>query len=249
MALGTYGPSKYGCGSWSRSDCQLRADNGTAVSEIGEPLAQVPDAPGTGHAHSPAVDRQVRIRQLISDGGLVERADQAAAAGDLREAERCLAQAAQAEPELTLLLKLAGLQRVSCDEGIQGVVHHGLRESIEVFDLDVSRKDPALTWVGCVVAPESATLNAVAPLPWAGAGPVPVHAAVTTTNSAQRARIDRPRAGRGPSIRQYGRTPTAGTPLPAATRSVPPRSGLAVPRADGHCTSSRTPPTTTIRNP
>lgn len=48
---------------------------------------------------------------MISDGGLVERADQAAAAGDLREAERCLAQAAQAEPELTLLLKLAGLQR------------------------------------------------------------------------------------------------------------------------------------------
>ena len=48
------------------------------------------------------------------------------------------------------------------------VVHHGFRESIEVFELDVKAKPPVLTWIGCVVAPETATLNAVAPLPDGG---------------------------------------------------------------------------------
>jgi hypothetical protein len=45
------------------------------------------------------------------------------------------------------------------------LVHHGFRESIEVFELDTKPKNPTFTWVGCVVAPESAALNAVAPLP------------------------------------------------------------------------------------
>ncbi len=48
------------------------------------------------------------------------------------------------------------------------VVHHGFRESIEVFELDVRSVLPLLTWVGCAVAPEGATLNAVVGLPGDG---------------------------------------------------------------------------------
>src|SRR3984893_3304239 len=48
------------------------------------------------------------------------------------------------------------------------VVHHGNRESIEVFELDAHAKPPALTWVGCAVAPDPIGLNAVVGLPDGG---------------------------------------------------------------------------------
>lgn len=48
------------------------------------------------------------------------------------------------------------------------VVHHGRRESIEVFELDARSKPPALTWIGCAVAPEPIGLNEVVPLPAGG---------------------------------------------------------------------------------
>lgn len=48
------------------------------------------------------------------------------------------------------------------------VVNHGERESIEIFDLDASGTKPALTWTGCVIAPENASLNSVAHLPDGG---------------------------------------------------------------------------------
>jgi hypothetical protein len=41
------------------------------------------------------------------------------------------------------------------------VVHHGNRESIEIFELDTRAKPPQLTWIGCAVAPEPIELNAV----------------------------------------------------------------------------------------
>ena len=41
------------------------------------------------------------------------------------------------------------------------VVHHGDRESIEVFELDARLKTPVLTWIGCVVAPDPIGLNSV----------------------------------------------------------------------------------------
>jgi hypothetical protein len=44
-------------------------------------------------------------------------------------------------------------------------VHHGTRESVEVFELDGKTSPPSLTWIGCVVAPDKALLNAVAALP------------------------------------------------------------------------------------
>jgi hypothetical protein len=48
------------------------------------------------------------------------------------------------------------------------VVHHGNRESIEVFELDARAKLPTLTWVGCAVAPDPIGLNAVVGLPDGG---------------------------------------------------------------------------------
>jgi sugar lactone lactonase YvrE len=47
------------------------------------------------------------------------------------------------------------------------VVHHGLRESVEVFELD-ARATPAVTWIGCAVAPDPIGLNAVVALPDGG---------------------------------------------------------------------------------
>ena len=47
-------------------------------------------------------------------------------------------------------------------------VHHGNRESIEVFEVDSRGKMPVLTWVGCAVAPEPVGLNEVVALPDGG---------------------------------------------------------------------------------
>ncbi len=48
------------------------------------------------------------------------------------------------------------------------VVGHGAREAIEVFELDMGGASPALTWVGCAVAPEALGLNSVVALPEGG---------------------------------------------------------------------------------
>ena len=45
------------------------------------------------------------------------------------------------------------------------VVHHGARESIEVFEVDARSARPALTWVGCAIAPEPVGFNSVVALP------------------------------------------------------------------------------------
>jgi sugar lactone lactonase YvrE len=44
-------------------------------------------------------------------------------------------------------------------------VHHGKRESIEVFEIDARSKIPSVTWIGCAVAPDPIGLNSVVPLP------------------------------------------------------------------------------------
>jgi hypothetical protein len=48
------------------------------------------------------------------------------------------------------------------------VVHHGTRESIEVFELDARARPPMLTWIGCAVAPDPVGLNEVVALPGGG---------------------------------------------------------------------------------
>lgn len=42
------------------------------------------------------------------------------------------------------------------------VTSHGSREAIEIFDLDMSGEEPALTWKGCVPLPENTFANSVA---------------------------------------------------------------------------------------
>jgi hypothetical protein len=48
------------------------------------------------------------------------------------------------------------------------VVGHGDRESIEVFNVDTRGETPAVTWIGCVIAPEPIGLNSVRALPDGG---------------------------------------------------------------------------------
>ncbi|MDA1371774.1 MAG: hypothetical protein O2971_13575 [Proteobacteria bacterium] len=48
------------------------------------------------------------------------------------------------------------------------VVRHGAREAIEVFIIDRAGTAPSLTWVGCVMAPESVVFNSVVGLPGGG---------------------------------------------------------------------------------
>jgi hypothetical protein len=45
------------------------------------------------------------------------------------------------------------------------VVHHGERESVEVFRLKIGAETPRLTWVGCVIYPAGVSGNGVAALP------------------------------------------------------------------------------------
>ena len=47
-------------------------------------------------------------------------------------------------------------------------VHHGGRESIEVFELNAGSTPPSITWIGCVVAQDPIGLNAVVALPDGG---------------------------------------------------------------------------------
>lgn len=48
------------------------------------------------------------------------------------------------------------------------VVHHGRRESIEVFELNAGATPMTLSWVGCAVVPEGLRLNSVVALPEGG---------------------------------------------------------------------------------
>jgi len=45
------------------------------------------------------------------------------------------------------------------------VVGHGGREAIEVFDVDASADQPALTWLGCIPMPNGTAANSVTSLP------------------------------------------------------------------------------------
>jgi hypothetical protein len=48
------------------------------------------------------------------------------------------------------------------------VVGHGARESIEIFTVGTSTDTPAITWIGCVIAPDPIGLNSVRGLPDGG---------------------------------------------------------------------------------
>src|SRR2546428_746734 len=48
------------------------------------------------------------------------------------------------------------------------VVHHGPRESIEVFEVDARGTSPSLTWIGCAPALSIHNFNSVVALPQGG---------------------------------------------------------------------------------
>jgi hypothetical protein len=58
---------------------------------------------------------------------------------------------------------------IDLDGGRLLVVAHGGREAVEFFELDIADgAEPKLTWRGCAIAPEDASLNDVAGLPRSG---------------------------------------------------------------------------------
>ena len=101
------------------------------------------------------------------------------------------------------------------------VVGHGARESIEVFRVDTAPAMPAVTWIGCVIAPDPIGLNSVRGLPDGASSPR------TSCRAAARAR---PRsacwaasatASSGNGIRRAAgrRCPAARPPAPTASSS------------------------------
>ncbi len=74
------------------------------------------------------------------------------------------------DPDEGAAFRAHGLYLKPGEGGVHTVylVHHGNRESVEVFEIDGNANPPALTWVGCAVAPEPLTLNSVVALPDGG---------------------------------------------------------------------------------
>jgi hypothetical protein len=67
------------------------------------------------------------------------------------------------------------------------MVHHGNRESIEIFELAVRPTPPVLTWIGCAIAPEPIGLNSVVGLP--DGGFVTTNFSPRTSDAAARTRM------------------------------------------------------------
>lgn len=68
------------------------------------------------------------------------------------------------------LFRAHGLYLKASPKGLHSlyVVHHGTRESIEVFEVDARTAQPSLTWVGCAPALSTLTFNSVVALPEGG---------------------------------------------------------------------------------
>jgi WD40 repeat protein len=129
-----------------------------------EDLVQVPDTPwviASGMAegadtqgHIYLVNTQDHRVQVLLPGHVVYRQDSEAFA------------ACPGAPDETRFSAHGLSLRVgSGSEHTLYVVHHGERESVEVFKLKVGPSAPTLTWVGCVVDPAGVFGNGVAALP------------------------------------------------------------------------------------
>jgi hypothetical protein len=106
-------------------------------------------APGSG-LH--IVDTQAKtVRNLYAVGAANARADKTKYASCPRPLD-----AKQA------VLHGLSLRPAANGRHIVYATNHGGRESVEVFELDVSGASPAATWVGCVVTPDKMALNSVA---------------------------------------------------------------------------------------
>ena len=73
-------------------------------------------------------------------------------------------------PEEQEVFRAHGLYLKPGQDGVHTlyVVHHGTRESVEVFEVDAQAMPPGLTWVGCVPALSTLRLNSVVALPDGG---------------------------------------------------------------------------------
>ena len=81
------------------------------------------------------------------------------------------------DPEENEKFSAHGLNLKTVEDGLHllYVVHHGFRESVEIFEIDTRYQGavsvssvPGLTWIGCVIAPDGMGLNSVSPLPHGG---------------------------------------------------------------------------------
>jgi hypothetical protein len=106
-------------------------------------------APGSG-LH--LVDTQAKtVRNLYAAGSSLARADKT----------RYAACPAPLDPKQALLHGLS-LRPAANGRHTIYATNHGGRESVEVFELDVSGGTPAATWIGCVLTPNGMALNSVA---------------------------------------------------------------------------------------
>jgi hypothetical protein len=129
-----------------------------------EDLVQVPGTPwivasgladgGQTQGHIYLVNADDRRVQLLLPGHVVYRQDSG------------IFDACQGAPDETKFSAHGLSLRVgSGSEHTLYVVHHGERESVEVFKLEAGPVAPTLTWVGCVLYPAGVTGNGVAALP------------------------------------------------------------------------------------
>jgi hypothetical protein len=129
-----------------------------------EDLVQLPGTPwiiASGLAdgdetqgHIYLVNAQDRTVQVMLPGHVAYRLDKAAFAG-----------CPGAPDETKFSAHGLGLSAGPASARMLYVVHHGERESVEVFRLEAGVQAPALTWVGCVPYPAGAFGNGVAALP------------------------------------------------------------------------------------
>jgi hypothetical protein len=109
-------------------------------------------APGGGHLY--LVNAKDRTFEVLLPGHIAYRQDMATfgACPGAPDESKFSAHGLSIRTEDTRALRLY-------------VVHHGERESVEVFKLEVGRTALSLTWVGCVLAPAGVLANGVAALP------------------------------------------------------------------------------------
>jgi hypothetical protein len=129
-----------------------------------EDLVQVPDTPwivasglpegedSQGHIY--LVNARDRTAQVLLPGQVVYRQDTAS-----------FGACPGVPDEAKFAAHGLSLRRGSASEHILYVVHHGERESIEVFKLKAGSAPPSLTWIGCVPYPAGVFGNGVAALP------------------------------------------------------------------------------------
>jgi hypothetical protein len=129
-----------------------------------EDLVQVPGTPwiiasgladgGDTQGHLYLVNAHDRTAQVLLPGQIVYRQD-----------KETFGACKGAPDETKFSAHGISLRAGSAAEHTLYVVHHGERESVEVFQLEAGPAAPTLTWVGCIVYPAGILGNGVAALP------------------------------------------------------------------------------------